>query len=206
VKFSSKFCIATAITAALTFSGPSAYADHQAEGETCVETPAVPGQAAQAERVHYVWTGGPTRTAPDRNADDWKATKGKPKGKPHQQDDGVVYNVSKKETGLGSWFKWETVELPPIIAVPAHECSEPEVPVDDPKGNDKPGKGIGTGVSKDREDKGLGKGVSQKEEQADGETVGELPKTGGDTWVWILGIGAVLVAAGSGLIYYRRNF
>src|SRR4051812_11324094 len=53
--------------------------------DTYIEHDAV---AAVTDRVNYVWTGGPSETAPAINADGWHANSGAHNGNPFNQPDG----------------------------------------------------------------------------------------------------------------------
>jgi len=69
---------------------------------TTVHHDAIP---AVIERVHYVRTGGPVGGPPPVDSQKWNSDNGKHNGKPHQQPDGVPYQVGK---GQSDWFLWMT--------------------------------------------------------------------------------------------------
>ena len=78
------------------------HAVHHDAVYTTVHHDAIP---AVIERVHYVWTGGPVDGPPPVDSQKWNSDNGEHNGKPHQQPDGVPYQVGK---GHGDWFLWMT--------------------------------------------------------------------------------------------------
>ena len=74
------------------------------------------GTADSTERINYAWTGGPSATHPVDSAF-WQPNQGEHNGAPHDQPDGVPYQVGG---GNSPWFLWKTVTTPGIPAVIEH--------------------------------------------------------------------------------------
>lgn len=216
MKNSVRTAIAVALVAAFSFAGPSAYAgrtwaEAPSTSTTCVESPAVEAKAAVTERVRYHWTGGKTDVAPAADAEGWEDDSSNARGPKHDpalHEDSTPYQAGKGKNA--SWFKYETVEIEPAVegkeavTCPEVTTTPSPTPVTTPteEDTDKPGKGIGKGVSKDKDDKKIGKGVSTAP-VADGEVVGELPKTGhvGNITLILLALGGLA----AGIWLYRKS-
>ncbi len=107
------------------------------------------GTSATSERINHAWTGGPSATHPVDSIF-WQPNQGEHNGAPHDQPDGVPYQVGG---GNSPWFLWKTVTTPGIPAVIEHTytlhidavtCPEPG-PETCPEGTDNVGQEIPQG-------------------------------------------------------------
>lgn len=79
---------------------------------------------AVTDRVNHTWTGGPVEGPPPVPSEYWQPNNGEHNGQPHQQPDGVPYQVGE---GNGDWFLWLIVVVTPGQDAYDEEVEHPAV-------------------------------------------------------------------------------